>query len=58
MLLGTFQQLAVYTDVIVLGIGFGAQLGDGLSVHGNSAGGDQLFGLTARSNPGGGNNFL
>ena len=56
--LGAVEELAVDADVVVGGVGFGAELGDGLAVDLDASGGDQLFGFAARGDAGGGNDFL
>jgi hypothetical protein len=52
------QQLAIDLDVIGGEIGFGAELGNNLSIDGDAALCNQLFGFAAGSDPCGGNNFL
>jgi len=41
--LGGFDGLAVDTDVVLIGVGFGAEFGDDLAIYGDAAGGDDLF---------------
>jgi len=45
-------------DFVDGGIGFGAKLGDGFAVDADLAGEDKLFGVTAGSNAGAGDDFL
>src|SRR6185503_14837946 len=52
------QQLAVYADVIMLGVGLGAGLGDHLPVERDQAAGYELLGLSARRDSGGGDDLL
>ena len=56
--LGTAQQLAVDANLIQARIGLGAGLGDGMSVDGDQAGGDQLLGLAPRGQSCRGQNLL
>ena len=56
--LGAMEELAVDANVVAGGVGFGAEFGDGLAVDLDAAAGDQLFGLAARGDAGGGNDFL
>jgi quercetin dioxygenase-like cupin family protein len=55
---GAVQQLAAHPNMVDGGIGAGAQFGDGLAVDGDKPAGNQLFGLAARSNSGGGDDLL
>jgi hypothetical protein len=56
--LGAVEELAVDADVVVGGVGFGAELGDGLAVDLDASGGDEFFGFAARGEAGGGDDFL
>ena len=52
------EKLAVHADVIDIGIGFAAQLGDDLSIYRDESSANNLLGLAARSNSGSSDNFL
>ncbi len=52
------QVFAVYLDVIPVGIHLGAKFFHHMAVDGHTTGGDQLFGLSSRSKPGPGYEFL
>ena len=56
--LRSLQQFSVHANFVKARIGLAARLGDDVSVHAHQSCGDQLFGLAARGQPGGGQNFL
>ena len=55
---GTLQELAVDANVVVSGIGLGAQLGDNLAVHLDATLRNELFGMTPAGDAGLGEDFL
>ena len=58
MTFGRLDAAPVDADVIVREIGFGAQFGDDVAVHANTALLNHLFGLSARRHTGMGKNLL
>ena len=56
--LGAMEELAVDANVVAGGVRFGAEFGDGLAVDLDASGDDELFGLAARGDAGGGDDFL
>src|SRR5579864_1222086 len=56
--LGPVQQLAIYANVVALGIGLAAEFGDDLSVDRHHAGADQLFSFATGRNSRSSNDFL
>jgi hypothetical protein len=55
---GLSQQATVHANVILLQVGFRPELGHGLSVNGDAAFQNDLFGLSARGNPRVSDDFL
>jgi hypothetical protein len=58
MPLRAVEKFAIDADVVNFGIGLASQLRDHLAVYGDESAADDLFGLTAGSDSGGGDNFL
>ena len=57
-MLGLLDEAAVHLDVVVVGIGFGTKLDDGLAVDRYPAFDDQQFGFAARRDARGGEDLL
>ncbi len=58
MPLRAVKKLAVDTNMIGFRVGLAAQFSDHLAIYGHESAGDDLLGLAARSNSGGGDDFL
>jgi hypothetical protein len=56
--LGTVEEFSINADVVVLGIGFAAQLADDLPIHRHATLLDHLFGVAAGCDSGCGYDFL
>jgi hypothetical protein len=54
----TVKKFSVDANVIDVGIGFGTEFSDNLAIYGDKSGRDDLLGLAAGGNSGGGDDFL